>query len=63
MKSKRCPTRKHCFDIGSCENCDFGIILEKDYRKIKRLKAKNEQLEAENAALKAQVETLKHPNF
>ena len=63
MKSKRCPTRKHCFDVGICETCDFGIILEKDYRKIKRLKAKNEQLEAENAALKAQVETLKHPNF
>lgn len=63
MKSRRCPSRRHCFDAGSCESCDFGIILEKDHTKIKNLKKKNEKLEAENAELRAQVETLKHPKF
>lgn len=37
MVCKICPARRHCFDKGYCENCEFGKAFE-------GLKAKNERL-------------------
>lgn len=63
MVCKLCPTRKHCWDKGNCEDCDFGKAFENLNAKNKRLKAKNEALEAENKKLKERIEILLHPNF
>ncbi len=63
MKSKICPYRKHCLDIGTCETCDFGKAMESLKNKIKRLKEKNEALLIENEELKEKIEILKNPNL
>lgn len=63
MVCKRCPTRKHCWDKGNCEDCDFGKAFEGLGAKNKRLKAKNEALEKENKELKERINTLINPNF
>ncbi len=63
MVCKLCPTRKHCWDKGSCESCDFGKAFEGLNAKNKILKAKNEKLQSENEELKKRIETLLHPNF
>ena len=36
MKNTQCPTRKYCFDYGSCESCDVGMAIKRFYNKIKR---------------------------
>lgn len=59
MVCKQCPARKRCFDKGSCERCAFGQAFEGLYKKLERLKAKNEKLEAE----KKRLETLLYPDF
>ena len=63
MTCKLCPTRKHCWDKGDCENCEFGKAFEKLNKKIKRLEAKNEKLKIENEELKERLDILLHPNF
>ena len=63
MVCKLCPTRKYCWDKGSCENCDYGKALENLNKKNKRLKAKNEALEAENKELKERIDTILCPDF
>ena len=63
MVCKICPTRKHCWDKGSCETCEFGKALEKLSTKNKKLTEKNKALEVENRRLKEQVEILLHPTF
>ena len=55
MTCKLCPTKKHCWDKGNCETCDCGIAFEKYNKKLKRYKTKNEQLEAENKALRQRL--------
>ena len=44
MTCKLCPARKHCWDKGACENCDFGKAYENLNKKVKRLEAKNQQI-------------------
>ena len=63
MVCKLCPTRKHCWDKGNCESCDFGKAFISLDAKNKKLKAKNEALEVENKELKERINTLLHPNF
>lgn len=63
MKSRICPYRGHCHSAGDCENCDFGKALEKLNNKIKRLKAVNEKLYAENKELKDRIEIITFPDF
>lgn len=63
MVCKLCPTRRHCWDKGNCENCEWGKALEGLAAKNKRLKAKNEALEKENKRLKDRLDTILNPNF
>ena len=49
MTCKLCPTRKHCWDKGSCEDCEFGKAFINLDKKIKRLKEKNKKLEWEKS--------------
>lgn len=46
MKNRRCPNRYACFgyDEGSCDTCDVGILIDKLYKRINRLKKQNETL-------------------
>lgn len=46
MKQRKCPYGKDtfCFDYGCCEECVFGLVIDKYERKIKRLKAKIKKL-------------------
>ena len=63
MVCKLCPYKRHCHDKGTCETCDFGKAFENYNKKIKSLKAKNEQLQKENKALEERIYTLLHPDF
>ena len=63
MVCKLCPIRKHCWDKGSCEDCDFGKAFESLNAKNKRLKAKNETLEVENKELKERIDNILYPDF
>lgn len=63
MKSKICPYRKHCYDVGTCETCDFERVFGSLTDKNKKLKAKNKALQEENEKLKDRIETLPNPNF
>ena len=63
MVCKLCPMRRHCFDKGTCETCDFAKALENLNAKNKRLKSKNEALETEIKVLKETIEILRNPNF
>lgn len=56
MKSRICPLRKHCWDAGNCETCDFGMAYEKLNKKIKNLKKNNENLKTENEELKKDLD-------
>ena len=69
-KCKLCPTRKHCWDAGNCEECDFGKAFYGLQRKIDRLKKKNEELVALNdqlrrdvAELESRINIITNPNF
>ena len=62
MICKLCPTRKHCWDKGSCESCDFGKAYYALERKINRLKKKNAELTALNATLLDDVVKLEEKN-
>ena len=44
MVCKQCPARKHCWDKGACEDCDFSKAFYALERKIGRLKKKNAEL-------------------
>lgn len=63
MVCKLCPTRKHCWDKGCCENCDFGKAFTNLDKKIKRLKEKNEKLHFENEELQKRIDNLLFPEF
>ncbi len=63
MVCKLCPTRKHCWDKGSCENCDFGKAFINLDKKIKQLKAKNEKLEREKSDAINRLGALLDPKF
>lgn len=63
MVCKLCPTRKHCWDKGSCENCDFGKAFINLDKKIKQLKDKNEKLHFENEELQKRIDNLLFPEF
>ena len=63
MVCKACPTKKHCWDKGNCEGCDFGKAYEKMSKKIKNLKTKNEKLQAENKYLQNRLNAILNPDF
>lgn len=70
MVCKQCPTRKHCWDKGACEDCDFGKAFYALERKIGRLKKKNAELTDLNNTLRndvieleEKINTIKNPNF
>ena len=63
MTCKLCPARRHCWDKGNCEECEFGKAFEGLNKKIQRLKAKNEVMQSENKELKNKIEILTNPNF
>lgn len=70
MVCKLCPARKHCWDKGTCESCEYGKAFNALERKIGRLKKKNAELTDLNAKLRADVaeledkiNTIKNPNF
>ena len=63
MVCKLCPSRRHCWDKGNCQNCEYGKAFNGLDAKNKRLKAKYEALEAENKELKERLSTLLNPNF
>lgn len=65
MKNRRCPARVCCIDYNcnACETCATGNLILKLLGKNKRLKAKNDALQEENAKLKERIETLLHPDF
>lgn len=63
MVCKLCPTRKHCWDKGSCETCDFGKAFINLDKKIKQLKEKNEKLHFENEELQKRIDNLLSPEF
>ena len=63
MTCKSCPAKRHCFDKGSCEECDFGKAFEGYNKKIKTLREKNKKLQTQNEKLKQRIETLLNPDF
>ncbi len=63
MVCKICPLRRHCFDKGTCENCDVGKAFEALKKKNERLKEKNRVLEDENEKLKKRIDILECPDF
>ena len=44
MVCKLCPSRRHCWDKGSCESCEIGKAFNGLDAKIKKLQKKNEIL-------------------
>lgn len=63
MVCKVCPARRHCWDKGNCQNCEFGKAYISLSDKNKRLKERNKALEAENKEIKERMETILHPDF
>jgi hypothetical protein len=63
MVCKLCPTRKHCWDKGSCETCEFGKAFINLDKKIKQLKEKNKKLEQEKSEAINRLDTLLDPKF
>lgn len=63
MVCKICPARRHCFDKGYCENCEFGKAFEGLKAKNERLKKKNAKLWAENRKLKNKEEKHEDQTF
>ena len=63
MVCKLCPSRRHCWDKGNCQNCEYGKAVNALDAKNKRLKKKNEELQKENEKLKERIEVLLHPDF
>ena len=40
MKNRKCPYKGNlCWDYGACENCEWGKLIDKYERKIKRLQS------------------------
>lgn len=63
-RNRQCPYKGHCTNVCYGENpCDFALKFDKMQKKITRLGAENEALKKENAALKAKLDTILHPNF
>jgi hypothetical protein len=63
MVCKLCPARKHCWDKGSCETCEFGKAFINLDKKIKQLKEKNKKLEQEKSEAINRLDTLLDPKF
>ena len=63
MVCKLCPSRRHCWDKGNCQNCEYGKAFNGLDAKNKRLKKKNEELQKENEKLKERIKVLLHPDF
>ena len=63
MVCKHCPARKHCFDKGICEKCEFGKAFESLYEKNRKLKEKNKMLSEENEKLRRRIDDLICPDF
>ena len=63
MTCKLCPAKKHCWDKGNCEECDFSKAFEGLDKKIKQLKAKNKDLQAQNEILKKRIDIITNHNF
>ena len=63
MVCKLCPARRHCWDKGNCEDCDFGKAYIGLDKKVKQLKAKNKKLQVENEELKKRIDYLLSPEF
>ena len=57
MRSKICPYRSLC--TGACDDCSLSKFLQKQDKKIKKLKERCEALSTENAVLSKQIEILK----
>lgn len=60
MKNRSCPDRIACFDYDAdnCEGCPTGEYICKLQKKIRRLKAKNNDLEVRNEVLQRDVDNL-----
>lgn len=63
MVCKLCPARKHCWDKGSCETCEFGQAFINLDKKIKQLKEKNKKLEQEKSEAINRLGALLDPKF
>lgn len=63
MVCKLCPARKHCWDKGLCETCEFGKAFINLDKKIKQLKEKNKKLEQEKSEAINRLDTLLNPKF
>ena len=63
MVCKQCPVRKHCWDKGNCQDCEFGKAYIGLTKKIERLRQKNEALEKANKEMQNRIDTLTNPNF
>lgn len=50
-KSKYCPRRKFCWDVGDCADCEFAIAFDKLVRKHERAMKKAVKAEAAQVAL------------
>ena len=59
MRSKICPYRSLCVNAGACDDCSLNEILQKQDKKIKKLKERCEALSTENAVLSKKIEILK----
>lgn len=56
MKNRKCPYKGSlCLDYGSCESCEWGKLINRYEKRIKRLKIKIATLEASNDYLKRRL--------
>lgn len=56
MKNRKCPYKGSlCLDYGSCESCEWGKLINRYEKRIKRLKTKIATLEALNDCLKRRL--------
>ena len=61
MKNRKCPYKGSlCLDYGSCESCEWGKLINRYEKRIKRLKTKIATLEASNDYLKRRLSEEKH---
>ena len=49
---KLCPARRHCWDKGNCQACEFGEAYFKFEKKIERLEKKVKELRTESEEIK-----------
>ena len=56
MKNRKCPYKGSlCLDYGNCESCEWGKLINRYEKRIKRQKTKIATLEASNDYLKRRL--------